>query len=303
MGGEVQRRRVLRTGLLETDPVLREELEQPPGARPGDRAPDRGRRADLLPAGAGCSGYYPGFNGSYWANSTVYNRDRALFKQYMPLIKKIIAAGWRPITYATPSDPAIHVERFDDQVGNTFYLTAQNSSTATKSFQMTVDGAVARRRLRHHHPEGARRQHDALRLSLRLQHPLLRLPRRRRNRPLPDDRVRTDRRRRRRRPWILPTNGSFESGSGSPTDWTLGTSVTDGTWSWDRNDGPLGNPERQARGSRERSTEEPGLVVFDLRAVGGQDLHPLGLDEELERGGILSADGVARGAGFGGKHP
>ena len=59
----------------------------------------------------------------------------------MPLIRKVVAAGWKPIPYATPSDPAIYVERFDDQTCNTFYLTAQNSSTSTKTYQMTVDGA------------------------------------------------------------------------------------------------------------------------------------------------------------------
>ncbi len=87
-------------------------------------------------------GYFPGFNGSYWNTPTAYERDRPLFKQYVPLIKKAIAAGWRPVPYATPSDAAIYVERFDDQVGSTFYLTAHNSSTATKTFQMTVDGAA-----------------------------------------------------------------------------------------------------------------------------------------------------------------
>jgi hypothetical protein len=86
-------------------------------------------------------GYFPGFNGSYWGSQATYERDRAQFRLYMPLIRKVVAAGWRPVPYATSSDGSIYVERFDDQVGNTFYLTAQNSSTSTKSFQMTVDGA------------------------------------------------------------------------------------------------------------------------------------------------------------------
>jgi len=34
-------------------------------------------------------------------------------------------------------------------------------------------------------------------------------------------------------PGPRPTNGSFESGSGSPTGWTLGASPSDGTWAWD----------------------------------------------------------------------
>ena len=86
-------------------------------------------------------GFFPGFNSIYWSNSTAYERDRPLFKQYMPLIKKVVEAGWKPLPYATPSDPVIYVERFDDQKGDTFYLTAQNTSASTKTFQMTVDGA------------------------------------------------------------------------------------------------------------------------------------------------------------------
>ncbi len=87
-------------------------------------------------------GFFPGFNQGYWSSSATYERDRAVFKKYMPLIRKIALAGWRPMTYAVPSDSTILVERFDDQSGGTFYLTAQNSgTTTTRTFQMTVDGA------------------------------------------------------------------------------------------------------------------------------------------------------------------
>ena len=87
-------------------------------------------------------GYFPGVNGTYWDTPSAYERDRGLFRQYIPLIRTIAQAGWRPVNGAIPSDAAIFVERFDDQAGNTFYLTAHNSSTATKTFQMTVDGAT-----------------------------------------------------------------------------------------------------------------------------------------------------------------
>src|SRR4029453_1716967 len=50
-------------------------------------------------------------------------------------------AGWRPVPYASTPDSSIYIERFDDQSGNTFYLTAFNNSSSTKTFQMTVDGA------------------------------------------------------------------------------------------------------------------------------------------------------------------
>jgi hypothetical protein len=87
-------------------------------------------------------GYFPGFNNDYWRSSTAYERDRPLFKKYIPLIKKVAAAGWKPVPYATSSDPKVFIERFDNQTGNVFYLTAHNSSTATTSASFTLDGAA-----------------------------------------------------------------------------------------------------------------------------------------------------------------
>jgi hypothetical protein len=174
-------------------------------------------------------GYFPGFNGSYWSSSTSYERDRALFKQYMPLIKKVVAAGWKPVPYATPSDAAIYVERFDDQVGSTFYLTAQNSSTPTKTFQMTVDGAsldagsgtITLKELVGNTTISASRSGSNVLFSDTLatgETALYEITVGTGGTPPPA---------------TLPANPGFESGSGSPTGWTLGTSVTNGSWSWD----------------------------------------------------------------------
>jgi hypothetical protein len=85
-------------------------------------------------------GFFPGMNGVYWDTPSAYERDRALFKQYTPLIRTITQAKWNPINAVVSSDTAIFVERWGDPSG-TFYLTAHNSSTSTKSFQLTVDGA------------------------------------------------------------------------------------------------------------------------------------------------------------------
>ncbi|MGE5277053.1 MAG: hypothetical protein ACM3SU_08670 [Acidobacteriota bacterium] len=85
-------------------------------------------------------GYFPGFNGTYWDNPASYERDRPLFRQYIPLIRTVAAAGWRPVNGATPSDPSIYVERFDDERGEVFYLTAQNVGDAPKTFRVSLDG-------------------------------------------------------------------------------------------------------------------------------------------------------------------
>ncbi len=48
----------------------------------------------------------------YWDNSRLYNRDRPLFRRYVPLIKRLNIAGWQPMTHAKTSDPAVYIERF-----------------------------------------------------------------------------------------------------------------------------------------------------------------------------------------------
>jgi hypothetical protein len=87
-------------------------------------------------------GYFPGFNGTYWKTPAAYERDRPVFRQYIPLIRTIVAAGWRPIHGATVSDASLLVERFDQESGDVFYVTAQNTGTSTKTFQITLDAAT-----------------------------------------------------------------------------------------------------------------------------------------------------------------
>lgn len=87
-------------------------------------------------------GYFPGFNGSYWSTPAAYERDRPLFRQYIPLIRTVVAAGWRPVHGATVSDPSLLVERFDQESGDVFYVTAQNTGASTKTFQITLDAGT-----------------------------------------------------------------------------------------------------------------------------------------------------------------
>ncbi len=86
-------------------------------------------------------GYFPGFNGTYWDSSTNYERDRALFQKYIPLIKTIAQAGWKPVNYTTSSDASTLIERFGTPSNGTFYITAQNSGSNPTSIQLTIDGA------------------------------------------------------------------------------------------------------------------------------------------------------------------
>lgn len=72
----------------------------------------------------------------YWDNPALYNRDRPLFRRYIPLIRRINVAGWQPVTHATSSDAQIYVERFG--AGTELYFTLRNTRDVTATVTLTV---------------------------------------------------------------------------------------------------------------------------------------------------------------------
>lgn len=77
-------------------------------------------------------GMFPGFfshnasQGHYFTRPELYDRDRPLFKKYVPLCKRVAEAGWEPQTRATSSDDRVYVERF----GTRFFTVFNDSDTA-----------------------------------------------------------------------------------------------------------------------------------------------------------------------------
>ena len=70
----------------------------------------------------------------YWQNTDLYNRDRPLFKLYMPIISGLSKAGWEPVTYASTADPKVWVERYGKK-----YVTVLNSADAPSTTRLSVD--------------------------------------------------------------------------------------------------------------------------------------------------------------------
>lgn len=65
--------------------------------------------------------------GHYFTRPEVYNRDRPLFKKYVPLCKMLSEAGWRPVnTLVASTDARVFVEQFGAR-----YVTVFNSARAT----------------------------------------------------------------------------------------------------------------------------------------------------------------------------
>jgi len=86
-------------------------------------------------------GMFPGFfshnasEGHYFTRPELYDRDRPLFKKYVPLCKRLSEAGWEPITLARSSDAHVYLERFGSR-----WLTVFNDSPERRTATITLDG-------------------------------------------------------------------------------------------------------------------------------------------------------------------
>lgn len=67
------------------------------------------------------SGDHPG--SSYWLHPEWYDRDRGLFRRYLPLARELARAGWEPVTGARLSGAA-QAERFGPRDGLTYYTVS-----------------------------------------------------------------------------------------------------------------------------------------------------------------------------------
>ena len=85
-------------------------------------------------------GMFPGFfshnasQGHYFTRPQLYERDRDLFKKYVPLCKLVAEAGWEPVTLARSSDSRVYVERFGEGLYTVF-----NDSTERRTVTIKLD--------------------------------------------------------------------------------------------------------------------------------------------------------------------
>lgn len=72
--------------------------------------------------------------GHYFTRPEAYNRDRPLFKKYVPLCKMLSEAGWRPVnTLVASTDARVFVEQFGAR-----YVTVFNSARETVKVRLTA---------------------------------------------------------------------------------------------------------------------------------------------------------------------
>jgi hypothetical protein len=75
----------------------------------------------------------------YWQNPTWYNRDRALFKKYIPLVREIAEAGWQPVTGASLHSSQLPLERFGSSEKGAVFFTLLNDSAQPQKTVLKVE--------------------------------------------------------------------------------------------------------------------------------------------------------------------
>ncbi len=97
---------------------------------------------------AGAYGVLPSFfsaNAStdhYFQKPAWYNRDRAVFRELIPVIRRVAWAGWRPITYARIEPAGLQVERFGDADGAEVFLTVHNPTEKDLAGGLKLDREI-----------------------------------------------------------------------------------------------------------------------------------------------------------------
>ena len=87
--------------------------------------------------------------GNYWNTPKFHNRDRHLFRIYIPLLRMLSSAGWNPITQAHPSghgmrwfdvlNSDVFVERFGDYATSQHFFTVHNRTEKPIADTIQID--------------------------------------------------------------------------------------------------------------------------------------------------------------------
>jgi hypothetical protein len=75
---------------------------------------------------------------AYFDNPAWYNRDRALFKNYLPMVRKLDDAGWQPVTFASIDPPDARIERYGSFETRDLAFTIHNPTAAARDVTITL---------------------------------------------------------------------------------------------------------------------------------------------------------------------
>jgi hypothetical protein len=76
----------------------------------------------------------------YWDDPRLYERDRGLFRRYVPLIRALSAAGWQPVTRAASSSADVLVERYGQWPE--LYMALRNTAPTVVTATLALEPAA-----------------------------------------------------------------------------------------------------------------------------------------------------------------
>lgn len=76
----------------------------------------------------------------FFGSPEQYERDRDLFRRYLPVIQRLNAAGWEPVTLAVTDAPdEVLIERFGRWAAGELLFTLRGLKAATRNVKVTLD--------------------------------------------------------------------------------------------------------------------------------------------------------------------
>ncbi|MDD4869192.1 MAG: hypothetical protein PHR77_01430 [Kiritimatiellae bacterium] len=78
----------------------------------------------------------------YFKEPRFYERDRPLFKKYIPILRRMFDAGWEPITLARTDPATVRVERYGPKNGDEVLFAVYNSASNSVNAKLIVDAEI-----------------------------------------------------------------------------------------------------------------------------------------------------------------
>lgn len=92
--------------------------------------------------------FYPGMfshdaaSNPYFENPALYERDRDLFLEIIPIVQELSAAGWEPVTRASSSNPQVLIERYGHQTESGLYFAVHHDGEGWEQGEVTLDATA-----------------------------------------------------------------------------------------------------------------------------------------------------------------
>ena len=88
-------------------------------------------------------GIYPSFASMrVYENAKMYEATAGLNRRFVPVLRKITAAGWQPVTHADSSKPTLWLERWGPNSDGQLYFTVYNPGKQSCTSKVTLSASA-----------------------------------------------------------------------------------------------------------------------------------------------------------------